>query len=156
MLRNHQNRYEIRFKIVFCFTRYPDVHHATVCGKPVYDQLDKDYLQGDFIKSIQQRGAAVIKARGASSAMSAARGATTHMRSWFLGTAPGEIVSMGVVTDGSDYGVGKDLMYSLPCTCENGKWSVVKGLAVNDYSKGMMVNTENELKEEREIAMSLV
>lgn len=137
-------------------TMYPDVHHATVNGKPVYGQMDTAWLQGDFIKSIQQRGAAVIKARGASSAMSAARGATTHMRNWFLGTEPGQIVSMGVVTDGSDYGVGKDLMYSLPCTCKDGKWTVVKGLEVNDYSRGMMVNTENELKEEKEIAMSLV
>lgn len=137
-------------------TMYPDVHHATISGKPVYDMLDKDWLQGEFVKTIQGRGAAVIKARGASSAMSAARGATTHMRSWFLGTAPGEYVSMGVSSDGSDYGFGKDLMYSLPCSCKNGKWEVVKGLNINDYSKGMMKATEDELKEEKDIAMSLV
>jgi malate dehydrogenase len=108
-------------------TQYPDVTNGEVKGKGKVTDLVSDdaWLQGEFIKNVQTRGAAIINARKASSALSAARGAVTHMRDWFCGTSAGQYVSMGIYTDGSQYGIAPGLMYSMPCTCEKGEWKVV-------------------------------
>jgi len=134
-------------------TMYPDVTLAAVeDGKsgtnPVTQKLDVGYLKKDFTGMIQERGAAVIAARGASSAMSAAHASALHMRDWILGTAPNQIVSMGVYSDGS-YGIAKDLIYSFPCTCKNGSYTIVQGLVLDDYAKEMLAKTEKELLTER-------
>ncbi len=129
-------------------TQYPDVHHCQVGGKPVTDLVDMDWISGQFIPVVQQRGAAIIKARGASSAASAASAAVDHMRSWSLGTADGDWVSMGIPSDGS-YGIAPGLIYSYPCTCSNGRYEIVQDLAVNAFSRERMDATENELREER-------
>ena len=107
-------------------TQYPDIHHATVAGTPAMDLVEQDWYESDFIPTVQQRGAAIIAARGASSAASAANAAVDHMRSWALGTDEGDWVSMGVYSDGS-YGIEEGLIYSFPCTCSNGDWSIVQG-----------------------------
>lgn len=117
---------------------------------------DDNYLNDVFIETIQKRGAAIINARKASSALSAARAAVKHMRSWFCGTGQGEFVSMGVLSDNNSYGIGDGLMYSFPCQCANGDWKVVDGLAINDFSRTKMKVTEDELKEEKELAFSLL
>ncbi|CAD7937987.1 unnamed protein product [Amoebophrya sp. A25] len=138
-------------------TQYPDVNHATVQGKPVRQALANDaYLNGEFIETIQKRGAAIINARKASSALSAARAAVTHMRSWFCGTAPGEYVSMGVLSDSNSYGVKRGLMYSFPCSCKDGQWSIVDGLKCDQFSQAKMKVTEDELQEEKDLAFSLL
>mmetsp|Transcript_11211 Transcript_11211/g.27415 ORF Transcript_11211/g.27415 Transcript_11211/m.27415 type:complete len:329 (+) Transcript_11211:170-1156(+) len=138
-------------------TQYPDVNSATINGRPVRSVINDDkYLNGEFIELIQKRGAAIISARKASSALSAARAAVTHMRSWFCGTAQGEYVSMGVLSDGNEYGVKPGLMYSFPCTCKEGQWSIVGGLKADAFSKEKMKATEAELQEEKDLAMSLV
>ena len=129
-------------------TQYPDLHHATVDGKPALDQVDQAWYENDFIPTVQQRGAAIIKARGASSAASAANAAIDHMRSWALGTAEGEWVSMGIPADGS-YGIEPGIIYGYPCTCKDGKYTIVQGLEVNDFSRAKMDATANELREER-------
>lgn len=128
-------------------TQYPDVHHTTVDGKKALDLVDMDWLTSTFIPNVQQRGAAIIKARGLSSAASAANAAIEHMRDWALGTN-GKIVSMGIHSDGS-YGIAKGLIYSFPVTCENGQYSIVQGLEINDFSRDLMSKTEKELEEER-------
>ena len=97
-------------------TQYPDLHHCEVDGKVAIDQVEQDWYEGTYIPEVQQRGAAIIKARGASSAASAASAAVDHMRSWALGTADGDWVSMGIYSDGS-YGIQEGLIYSFPCTC---------------------------------------
>ena len=102
----------------------------------------------DFIPTVQQRGAAIIKARGLSSAASAANAAIEHMRDWAAGTN-GKIVSMGIPSDGS-YGIEKGLIYSFPVTCEKGEYKIVQGLDINEFSQNLMEKTENELKEERD------
>lgn len=138
-------------------TQYPDVNHGTVSGKPIRQVLSDDsYLNEEFIETIQKRGAAIINARKASSALSAARAAVRHMRSWFVGTGPGEFVSMGVLSDGNPYGIQNGLMYSFPCKCVNGEWSVVGGLPIDTFSEKKMKITEDELAEERDLAMSLL
>ncbi|MFY9333509.1 MAG: malate dehydrogenase, partial [Porticoccaceae bacterium] len=109
----------------------------------------------DFIPVVQQRGAAIIKARGASSAASAANAAIGHMRSWALGTAEGDWVSMGVYSDGS-YGIAKGLIYSFPCVCKNGDWEIVQGLEINAFSRAKMTATEQELAEERDAVKHLL
>lgn len=129
-------------------TQYPDVHHATSDGKPVTDLVDADWVKTSFIPTVQQRGAAIIKARGASSAASAASAAIDHMRSWALGTAAGDWVSMGIPSDGS-YGIPEGVMYSYPCTCKDGNYEIVQGLAINDFSRERMSATDKELREER-------
>ncbi|WP_461515659.1 malate dehydrogenase [Porticoccus sp.] len=128
-------------------TQYPDLHHATVNGKTAIDMVDQAWYEGTYIPEVQQRGAAIIKARGASSAASAANAAIAHMRSWALGTAEGDWVSMGIYSDGS-YGIAKGLIYSFPCVCKNGDWEIVQGLEVNDFSRARMAATEQELAEE--------
>src|SRR5690554_3321892 len=129
-------------------TQYPDFHHATVNGKAAMEQIDRDWYENTLIPEVQQRGAAIIKARGASSAASAANAAIGHMRNWALGTAEGTWVSMGVYSDGS-YGIEKGLIYSFPCVCRNGDWEIVQGLEINEFSRGRMAATETELREER-------
>lgn len=128
-------------------TQYPDLHHCEVDGKVAIDQVEQDWYESDYIPTVQQRGAAIIKARGASSAASAANAAVDHMRSWALGTDEGDWVSMGIYSDGS-YGIQEGLIYSFPCTCKDGDWTIVQGLEVNDFSRGKMQATEQELAEE--------
>jgi malate dehydrogenase len=128
-------------------TQYPDLHHVKVKGKSVIKRIDKKWYQSTYIPSVQQRGAAIIEARGLSSAASAANAAIAHMRDWALGSAKGDWVSMGVHSDGS-YGVKPGLIYSFPCVCKKGKWSIVQGLEINEFSRARMEATEQELTEE--------
>ncbi len=129
-------------------TQYPDLHHATVKGKPAMDQVDQAWYEGTFIPEVQQRGAAIIKARGASSAASAASAAIDHMRSWALGTSEGDWVSMAVPSDGS-YGVDEGVIFGYPVTCKNGSYEIVQGLEINEFSQKRLDATEKELREER-------
>ena len=136
-------------------TQYPDLHHCEVDGKVAIDQVEQDWYESDYIPTVQQRGAAIIKARGASSAASAANAAVDHMRSWALGTDEGDWVSMGIYSDGS-YGIQEGLIYSFPCTCKDGDWTIVQDLEVNDFSRGKMQATEQELAEERDAVSHLL
>jgi malate dehydrogenase len=130
-------------------TMYPDVDHATIDGKSARDAInDEKWIASEFTPCVQTRGGAIIKARGLSSAQSAARAAALHMRSWFCGTAENEIVSMGVWSDGS-YGVEKGIVFSFPCTCKDGKYTIVQGLEMSDAAKAALKVTEAELVEER-------
>ncbi|WP_370170166.1 MULTISPECIES: malate dehydrogenase [Hyphomonas] len=129
-------------------TQYPDIHHATVKGDAAKPQVDDAWYQDTFIPDVQQRGAAIIKARGASSAASAASAAIDHMRSWALGTPEGEWVSMGIPSDGS-YGIEPGVIYGYPCTCKDGKYEIVQGLDINEFSRAKMDATDAELREER-------
>ncbi len=129
-------------------TQYPDLHHTTVDGKPALDLVDMDWYDNTYIPEVQQRGAAIIKARGASSAASAASAAIDHMRSWALGTPEGEWVSMGIPSDGS-YGIEPGVIYGYPCTCKDGKYEIVQGLEINEFSRAKMDATDKELREER-------
>ena len=136
-------------------TQYPDLHEAKVKGQPAIDMVDQTWYETDFIPTVQQRGAAIISARGASSAASAANAAIAHMRSWALGTTEGDWVSMGVYSDGS-YGITEGLIYSFPCTCAGGDWTIVQGLEINDFSRAKMTATEQELTEERDAVQHLL
>ncbi len=136
-------------------TQYPDLHHAQVKGKPALSLVDQAWYENELIPVVQQRGAAVIKTRGASSAASAANAAISHMRSWALGTPAGDWVSMGVHSDGS-YGIAKGLIYSFPCTCQGGDWKIVQDLDINAFSRGKMTLTETELSEERDAVKHLL
>ncbi|HEY9032397.1 MAG TPA: malate dehydrogenase [Pseudomonadales bacterium] len=136
-------------------TQYPDLFHTTVDGKPAMELVTQDWFANDFIPTVQQRGAAIIKARGASSAASAANAAIDHMRDWALGTGANNWVSMGVYSDGS-YGIDKGLIYSFPCRCHNGDWEIVQGLDINDFSQQKMKATEQELAEERDAVQHLL
>lgn len=136
-------------------TQYPDLHHALVDGKPALELVDEKWFQDEFIATVQQRGAAVIQARGSSSAASAANAALGHMRTWVKGTADGDWVSMGIYSDGS-YDIEKGLIYSFPCECKNGEWSIVQGLAISDFSREKMRATEQELAEERDAVKHLL
>ena len=136
-------------------TQYPDLYNAKVNGKAAIELVDRGWYENDFIPSVQQRGAAVIKARGASSAASAANAAIDHMRTWALGTAPGDWVSMGVYSDGS-YGIAQGLIYSFPCVCKDGDWQIVQGAEINDFSRAKMAATEQELTEERDAVAHLL
>jgi len=129
-------------------TQYPDVHHATVKGQATLQQVDQAWYEKEFIPIVQQRGAAIIKARGASSAASAASAAIDHMRSWALGTADGDWVSMGIPSDGS-YGIEPGVIYGYPCVCRNGEYEIVQGLEINDFARARMDATDKELREER-------
>ena len=129
-------------------TQYPDIHHCQVAGEEATTLVDQDWVVNDFIPTVQQRGAAIIKARGLSSAASAANAAIEHMRDWALGT-DGQIVSMAIPSDGS-YGIEEGLIYSFPVTCENGQYSIVQGLEINDFSRDLMDKTAAELTEERD------
>ena len=129
-------------------TQYPDLSQTTVDGKPALSLVDQAWYEGEFIPTVQQRGAAIIKARGASSAASAASAAIDHMRTWTLGTAEGDWVSMGVPSDGS-YGIAPGVIYGHPVTCSGGKYAIVQGLAISDFSRGRMDASDKELREER-------
>jgi len=128
-------------------TQYPDLSHCTVDGKAAKNLVDQAWIENDFIPTVQQRGAAIIKARGASSAASAASSAIDHMRDWALGSN-GKWVSMAVPSDGS-YGIAPGIVYSYPVICEKGDYRVVQDLPIDDFSRGRMTETENELREER-------
>lgn len=130
-------------------TQYPDLYHARVDGEAAIDKIDQSWYEKEFIPTVQQRGAAIIAARGASSAASAANAAIGHMRTWVSGTAANDWVSMGVYSDGS-YGIEKGLIYSFPCVCKNGDWEIVNDLEINDFSRTKMTATEKELREERD------
>lgn len=136
-------------------TQYPDIHHTNVAGAAAMGLIDQAWYEADFIPTVQQRGAAIIAARGASSAASAANAAIFHMRDWALGTAEGDWVSMGIYSDGS-YGIEKGLIYSFPCVCKNGDWEIVQGLEVNEFSRSKMTATETELREERDAVKALL
>jgi malate dehydrogenase len=129
-------------------TQNPDIHHATVSGKPALSLVEQAWYEGEFIPVVQQRGAAIIKARGASSAASAASAAIDHMRSWALGTAAGDWVSMGIPADGS-YGIAPGVIYGYPVTCKDGKYAIVQDLDIDAFSRARMDATDRELREER-------
>jgi malate dehydrogenase len=129
-------------------TQYPDIRFTEVNGNQVAGDVDQDWYRGTFIPVVQQRGAAIIKARGASSAASAASAAIDHMRSWAHGTAEGDWVSMAVPADGS-YGIEPGIIYSFPCMCKGGDYEIVQGLEIDDFSRERMDATEAELREER-------
>jgi malate dehydrogenase len=129
-------------------TQYPDISNATVNGKAAADLVDQKWLEESFIPTVQERGAAIIKARGASSAASAAAAAIAHMRTWALGTNDNDWVSMAIPSDGS-YGIEPGIIYSYPVTCTNGQYEIVQGLEISEFSRSRMDATENELREER-------
>jgi malate dehydrogenase len=130
-------------------TQYPDLFHCEVAGRNAYEAVgDHDWVDGVFIPTVAKRGAAIIEARGASSAASAASAAIDHVHDWVLGTPEGEWVSMSVPSDGS-YGVPEGIISSFPCTCRDGKWSIVQGLDIDDYSRTKIDASANELVEER-------
>jgi malate dehydrogenase len=131
-------------------TQYPDVFQAEVNGKKVWPLInDQAWLESTFIPTIQKRGAAIIDARGASSAASAANAAIDHMRDWVLGSRDGDWVSMGIPSEGS-YGIPEGVVYGYPVTCSNGRYEIVRGLELSDFSKSKMAATQRELQEERD------
>jgi malate dehydrogenase len=136
-------------------TQYPDLHHATVGGKPALSLVDAAWFKDTYIPTVQQRGAAVIKARGSSSAASAAAAALDHVHDWMLGTHEGDWISMAVPSDGS-YGIPEGVIYSYPVTCKNGVYSIVKGLEISEFSREKMQATHRELLEERDGVKDLI
>jgi malate dehydrogenase len=130
-------------------TQYPDLSQATVGGVAATTLVDQAWYRDTFIPTVQQRGAAIIKARGASSAASAASAAVDHIRTWMLGTADGDWVSMAVPSDGS-YGIPAGVIYSYPVTCKGGDYTIVQGLPVDEFSRAKMTATHQELLEERD------
>ena len=135
-------------------TQYPDIHQTTVKGKSALSLVDQAWYADTFIPLVQQRGAAIIKARGASSAASAASAAIDHMRDWTHGTAEGDWVSMGIPSDGS-YGVEPGVIFGYPVTIRNGKYDIVQGIQLNEFSRSRIEATEKELREERAAVESL-
>ncbi len=129
-------------------TQYPDINHASVGDQKAADLVDRDWLTTEFIPVVQQRGAAIIKARGASSAASAASAAIDHMRDWALGTPGDDWVSMAIPADGS-YGIEPGIIYSYPVRCSGGQYEIVQDLDIDDFSRARMDDTEKELREER-------
>ncbi|WP_405232671.1 malate dehydrogenase [Lentisalinibacter salinarum] len=136
-------------------TQYPDVSHAVVGGRPAADRVDEAWLSGEFIPTVQQRGAAIIKARGASSAASAASAAIDHMHDWWLGTPGDDWVSMAIPADGS-YGIEPGVIYSYPVRCADGAYEIVQGLDISEFSRARMDATDAELREERAAIESLL
>lgn len=136
-------------------TQYPDISDTLVAGEAAEGLVERDWYENDFIPTVQKRGAAIIDARGASSAASAANAAIFHMRDWALGSAEGDWVSMGVYSDGS-YGIQEGLIYSYPCVCKDGDWEIVQGLEISDFSREKMTATETELAEERDAVAHLL
>ena len=135
-------------------SQYPDLFHAEVNGKPVADQVESAWLRDTFIPTVAKRGAAIIEARGASSAASAANAAIDHVHSWVLGTPADDWVSAGIVSDGS-YGVPAGLISGFPATSTNGSWEIVQGLDIDDYSRGKIDASVAELVEERDAVKGL-
>ena len=136
-------------------TQYPDISHTSVDGKPAKSLVDQKWIEETFIPVVQQRGAAIIKARGASSAASAASAALDHIHTWVHGTAPGDWVSMGIPSDGS-YGIKEGVIYSYPVTIKDGEYQIVQGLSVDEFSRKRMDATDAELREERDGVKSLL
>lgn len=138
-------------------TQYPDINHGIVIDakgqkKNTAQAVNDDqWVQKTFIPQVQQRGAAVLAARGASSAMSAAKAISDHVHDWLIGTPEGEVVSMAVTTDGS-YGIPKGLIFSFPVTCKAGKFTIVQGLPISAFSKELLIKTTKELQEEKALA----
>ncbi len=136
-------------------TQYPDIFHAEVKGENAAEVVnDQQWLESDFIPTVQKRGAAIIEARGASSAASAANAAVDHVHDWVLGTPSGDWVSMAIPSDGS-YGVEEGVISSFPVTCSDGSWEIVQGLEINDFSRSRIDATVTELKEERDAVKQL-
>ena len=136
-------------------TQYPDITHATVDGAPASEVVDDQaWVADEFIPRVQQRGAEIIEARGASSAASAANAAIDHVHDWVNGSAEGDFVSMAVPSDGS-YGVTEGVISSFPCTCSGGEWSIVEGLEINDFSRERIDASVAELVEERDAVASM-
>jgi malate dehydrogenase len=129
-------------------TQFPDLTHATIGGAPALTRVSQSWYREEFIPTVQQRGAAIIKARGASSAASAASAAIDHVRDWALGTPGDDWVSMAVASDGS-YGIAEGIVYSYPVRCVRGDYQIVQGLSVDEFGRGKMAATEAELREER-------
>jgi malate dehydrogenase len=129
-------------------TQFPDLAHATVGGAPALSKVSQSWYREEFIPTVQQRGAAIIKARGASSAASAASAAIDHIHDWALGTAGDDWVSMAVASDGS-YGISEGVVYSYPVRCVRGEYQIVQGLAVDEFGRGKMAASDQELREER-------
>jgi malate dehydrogenase len=136
-------------------TQYPDISYAMVDGQPIIKKVENAWYVNEFIPIVQQRGAAIIKARGASSAASAASAAIDHMRDWALGTH-GTWVSMGVYSAGNSYGIDQDIIYSFPITCQNGDWQEVSGLEISAFSRERMQLTEKELLAEKSAISNLI
>ena len=130
-------------------TQYPDIRHALILGSPATELVDDAWIVDNFIPTVQQRGAAIIKARGASSAASAASAAVDHMRTWAHGTPENDWVSMAIPSDGS-YGINDELIYSYPVTCSDGHYEIVQALEIDEFSQARMSETEQELLEERD------
>ncbi|MCZ6560334.1 MAG: malate dehydrogenase [Gammaproteobacteria bacterium] len=130
-------------------TQYPDIFHCQIDGEPASEKVDVAWIGNEFIPTVQQRGAAIIKARGLSSAASAASAAIDHLRDWILGSPDGDWVSMAIPSDGS-YGIAEGIFYSCPVTCADGEYQIVDGLEINDFSRQRMDQTEAELREERD------
>jgi malate dehydrogenase len=130
-------------------TQYPDISHTVVNGKPAKPLVDQKWIEETFIPVVQQRGAAIIKARGASSAASAASAALDHIHDWFHGTPAGDWVSMAVPSDGS-YGIKEGVIYSYPVTIKDGNYQIVQGLSIDEFSRKRMDATDKELREERD------
>lgn len=136
-------------------TQYPDIYHATAAGAAVSNLVDEKWLIDTFIPTVQKRGAAVIEARGLSSAASAANAAIDHIRNWVLGTPEGDWVSMAVASDGS-YGIPEGVVFGYPVTCKDGKYHIVQGLSINEFSQARITATYNELLEERDAIKHLL
>ena len=130
-------------------TQYPDIRHALILGSPATELVNDAWIVDNFIPTVQQRGAAIIKARGASSAASAASAAVDHMRTWVHGTPENDWVSMAIPSDGS-YGINDELIYSYPVTCSDGHYEIVQALEIDEFSQARMSETEQELLEERD------
>ncbi|KAF0852930.1 mitochondrial bacterial type malate dehydrogenase [Andalucia godoyi] len=136
-------------------TQYPDLSNAVIKGKSVAKNVDQEWVRNTFIPTVQQRGAAIIKARGVSSAASAANAAIAHVRDWVLGTN-GRIVSMGIPSDGNPYGVKEGLLFGFPVTCQNGQYKIVEGLQWDEFGKGAIERTIKELQEEKDAVKHLL
>jgi malate dehydrogenase len=136
-------------------TQYPDLSHATVGGKAAKSLVDQVWIEETFIPVVQQRGAAIIKARGASSAASAASAAIDHVHTWVKGTAEGDWISMAVPSDGS-YGIKEGIVYSYPVTTKNGEYAIVQGLSIDEFSRKRMDLSDAELREERDGVKDLI
>jgi malate dehydrogenase len=136
-------------------TQYPDIHHTEVNGDSALSLVDQGWFADDFIPLVQQRGGAIIKARGLSSAASAANASIEHMRDWIYGTAEGDWTSMAVPSDGS-YGIEEGVMYSYPVTISNGAYNIVQGLEINDFSRERMDLSDQELRQEKSAVSHLL
>lgn len=136
-------------------TQYPDLHHAEVAGKAAMSFVEPDWYDKEYIPKVAKRGAEIIDARGASSAASAANAAIEHMRDWVLGTPSDDWTSMGVWSDGNNYDVSSGLVYSFPVKCSGGRYEIVTGLEVSDYSRQKMNDTQTELLEEKEAVSNI-